>query len=253
MKILIVFLGISFLLLSCGGKRVEEKQEEVSLSDQKSLAVASLLRSNYKQAIEDIGKAEAINPNDPEVFLIKGLIYYGLKDYKSAEQFYKKAIELKTDYSEARYDLCMLYLKIDSLDSAIEQCDRASSDLVYRSRDKALTSLGVAYFRKGNIDKAREYYQKSLELNPALFYTHNEVGKLYMAIGKEQEAIDEFKKAVEANNIFDEAHYNLGLAYLKVGRTADACESFKKAAELSPDSVSGVNAKSYISSLCNNR
>lgn len=249
MRAFILSLTISFLLLSCGGKEVENSKEK-TLSDQKGLAKASLLRGNLQQAIIDIKEAEKTDGSDPEVYDIEGLIYFGLKGYKEAEKSYKKAIKLKSDYSEARYNLCGLYLTLEEMDNAIEQCAKAASDLVYRSRDKAFTSLGVAYFRKGNIDKAKECYQKALEINPALVYTYNELGILYMSTGKEEDAVEEFKKATDGYNLYDEAHYNLGLAYLKLGKVEDACASFKKVTEISPESTIGVNAKGYLRSLC---
>src|SRR3989304_1929951 len=220
---ILIILMISFVTLSCGGKRTGENSKEKQLSDQKTLALASLLRKNFQQALVDI---------------------------QEAEKSYKEAIEIKSDYSEARYNLCGLYLTLDQWDKAIDECSIAVSDVLYRSRDKAFTSLGVAYFRKGDFDKAKECYQKSLEVNPALVYTHNELGKLYMSTGNEEEAIEEFRKAINGYNMYDEAYYNLGLAYLKLGKTEDACASFKKVIGISPGSVLGTNAKSYLTSLC---
>lgn len=221
------------------------------LSDQKALAVASLRRGNLQQAFTDINKAEEMNKNDPDVHLIKGLIYFALKDYAQAEASYKKAIELKPAYSEARLNLCNLYLTLSNLDGAIEQCSKAASDPVYKSRVNALTLLGTVYFRKGDVDRAKDYYDQALQINPAFVYTHNELGKLYMATGKEEEAIKEFKIAVDGFNLYDEAYYNLGLAYLKVGKTTDACLSFNRVVEISPNSVLGLNSKSYLSTVCN--
>ncbi|GIW48179.1 MAG: lipoprotein [Deltaproteobacteria bacterium] len=244
------FLIFSLLFLSCAGRSIEGDRESRFVEDQKALAVASLYRQNFKQAMQEIEEAEKVAKKDPEVYLIKGLIYFGLKEYKEAEALYKKALEIKPDYSEARYNLCGLYLTIDNLDAAIEECSKAASDPLYKSRDRAFTSLGVAYFRKGDLDKAYEYYRKSLELNPALVYTHNELGKLYMALGREQEAVEEFKKAVEGFELYDEAHYNLGIAYLKLGEKTLACNSFKKVVDISPGSSFGMNARSYINSVC---
>ena len=260
MRILTLSVIISFLVLSCASKQIKnntynettskETTSEEDVSDKKALAVASLLRMNYSEAKEELDEAKKINGTDPEIYNIEGLLYFSLKQYDQAESSYRKAIELKPDYSEARNNLCGLYLTVDKFDAAVEQCSKAASNVFYRSREKALTNLGVAYFRKGDINKAEEYYKKSLEINPAFVYTHNELGKLYMSTGKDLEAIEEFKKAVNGYDLYDEAYYNLALAYLKIGKTDKACESFKRVVEISPDSALGVNAKSYLSSLC---
>ncbi|MFQ5786642.1 MAG: tetratricopeptide repeat protein [Thermodesulfobacteriota bacterium] len=201
--------------------------------------------------MEDIETAEKMDKKDPEIPLIKGLIFFGLRDYNQSEKFYKKSLKLKSDYSEARYNLCVLYLRTERLNQAIEECSLASSDILYRSRDKAFTTLGVAYFKKGDLDRAKEYYEKALEINPAFVYTHNELGKLYLEIGEYQLAVAEFKKAVFGYELYDEAIYNLGIAYLKLGLTIEACQSFKRVVEISSSSEYGLNSSSYVNSLCN--
>ncbi|HEX3033829.1 MAG TPA: tetratricopeptide repeat protein [Thermodesulfobacteriota bacterium] len=258
MKILAVCLIISFLALSCATKQVEETAKPTNqagiqnVSDKKALAIAAFYRGNHKQAIDEIEEAKKINKNDPEIYDIEGSIYLSLKQYDQAESSYKKAIELNSNFSRARHNLCGLYLMFGKWDAAIEQCSKAASDIFSEFRENDLTSLGVAYFKKGDIDKAKEYYLKALEIKPAFPYTHNELGKLYMSIGKDLEAIEEFRKAINGFDRYDEAHYNLALAYLRTGKREAACESFKKVVEISPESALGVDAKGYLSSLCVN-
>jgi Tfp pilus assembly protein PilF len=251
MKTNILFLSIILLLISCGGKKTQETKNDQRISEHKSLAIASIYRRNFQQAMEDIEVIESLDSNDPELYLIKGLIFFGLRDFDSAEASYKRALEIKSDYSEARYNLCGLYLKLDKPDSAIEQCEKASADILYRSRDKALTSLGVAYYKKGDVQKAKEYYDRSLEINPALVYTHNELGKLYMSTGDYQRAVEEFKRATFGYELYDEALFNLGVCYLKLGKTVEACESFKRVVKISNFSDYGMSASKYVNTICN--
>lgn len=256
MKRLAICLVISFLALSCATKQAVEtakppnQVESQNVSDKKALAIAALLRGNHRQAVDEIEAAKSINRGDPEIYNIEGLIYFSLKQYDQAEGYYEKAIELNPNYSEARNNLCGLYLAAGKWDAAIEQCSKAASDVFYKSREKALTNLGVVYFKKGDIDKAKENYQKALEINPAFAYTHNELGKLHMATGNDLQAIGEFRKAINSFDKYDEAHFNLALAYLRTGKRESACESFKKVVEISPESALGVDAKGYLSSLC---
>jgi len=231
------------------GSSPNSKQER--LEDQKQMAIASVRRGNFKQALKDVGKAKDIDDHDPGVYFVYGVIYFALKDYEKAEDFYKRAIDKDKDYTEARYNLCGLYLKLNQNDRAIEQCSYAAKDPLYQARASAYTNIGIAYFNKGDINKAKEYYDKALDINPSLVYTHNEIGKLYLSIGEEQKAINEFKIAINGFKNYDEAYFNLGTAYLKKGDKLSACEAYRKVVQISPNSEIALNARNYLNSVCN--
>ncbi len=244
-----------FLLLGCASKSVEtsKKESRLKLEDQKTLALASYMRKNYRQALEDITKAEKMDPRDPEVHTIKGLIYFNLREYDRAERAYKKALKLDKGFTQARYNLCGLYLTVKRWDDAVEQCGKAAEDFLYRSRDRAFTNLGVAYYQKGDYERAEEAFRQALEINPSLVYAHNELGKLLLKTGRTSEAIASFRLAVEGLDTYDEAHYNLGVAYLKQGDTERACEEFRRVVELAPQRLIGVNARGYLKTICKPR
>lgn len=258
MKKLILLLLLSVFTVSCytstkstgSGSSSGVKDKNTEFTNSKALAIASVRRGNFQQALIDLEPAEKINKKDPEIYLIKGIVYYGLKDNELAEENYLKSLKLDPKYTEARYNLCGLYLFEEKNDQAIEQCSIAAADPTYRARPSALTNLGIAYFRKGDVNKAKQYYDKALEINPAYVYTHNELGKLYTSIGKEQDAIQEFKLAISGFPEYAEAHYNLGVVYLKEGNKIQACYAFGKVVELSPNSKLGVNSNRYLNSVC---
>ena len=262
MKKLLIILFLSILTVSCytatkrgssGDGQTKKLDKETELSNQKQLAIASVRRGNFQQALKDIEPAEEIDDKDPEVYLIKGVIFYGLKDNALAEKNYRLALKYNKDYTEAHYNLCGLYLVENRLDDAIKECSYASSDPLYRARASALTNLGIAYFRKGDVNKAKQYYDKALEINPAYVYTHNEIGKLYMSIGNESEAIQQFKQAISGFPEYDEAHFNLGIVYLKQGNNVLACHQFNRVVELTPNSQMGIDSRKYLNTVCYNQ
>ncbi|NIT14465.1 MAG: hypothetical protein GTN99_09570, partial [Candidatus Dadabacteria bacterium] len=109
-------------------------KDDKALTDQKTLAMSSLRRRNYKQALEEIEVAEQMAPKDPEVHFIRGIILFAIQDSKGAEQSYKNAIELNPDYSKAHFNICGLYLQNKSYDEATVHCQKAADDKLYESR-----------------------------------------------------------------------------------------------------------------------
>ena len=165
-----------------------DSNENTQLTNQKTLALASLQRRNFKRALEEIDIAKKMDDKDPEVYLIEGLIYFALEDMVKAEEFYQHALKLDKDYSEADFNLCVLYINTKKYEQAIEYCEKAAEDRLYRSRYKAYTLIGVSYFNTGDREKAKEYFDKSLSVEPKFFYTHNELGKLHVSYGNTNEA-----------------------------------------------------------------
>lgn len=249
----LVYLLMAIVLLSCGGGKKKadvEVDQSKNFENQKALAAASSWRGNFPQALKEIEEAEKINDKDPDVYVIKGAIYMGLKEYTLAEQNYKKALTLRPDYTSAHFNLCGLYLIQNNFDQVISECGLVVADPTYKARANAYTNIGIAYFSKGDMAKARENYEQALKLNPSFVYAHNEMGKLYMSTGRYGEAVNEFQLAVKGYPTYDEAYYNLGLAYLKLNDDVNACEAFRKVMEISPDSESGVNTNRYMNSVC---
>jgi len=79
-----------------------------------------------------------------------------------------------------------------------------------------LNSLGTLHKQRGQYQKAREVYQKSLAINPKHGPTLNNLGLLLIAEGKRDEAKEMFLSAIEADPKLDGARVNLQqLALLK--------------------------------------
>ncbi len=251
---LLTALIVSAMIVSCGGgskKPDVEVDQTKTFENQKALAAASFNRKNFKQALTEIEAAEKINDKDPDVYVIKGLIYVGLQDYLTAEQNYKKALSLRSDDTSAHFNLCGLYLIQKNFDQVISECGLVVADPTYRLRANAYTNMGIAYFNKGDMVKARENYEQALKQYPAFVYAHNGLGMLYMSTGRYGEAAAEFQQAVAGLPTYEEAYYNLGLAYLKLNDSVNACEAFRKVVEISPNSEFGVNSNRYINTVCN--
>lgn len=109
-------------------------------------------------------------------------------------------------------------------------------DLKYEPKSFLLhNNLGVEYFRRGIMDKAKEEFLKSIEVAPGNGYdvAHNNIGVIYENEGKIKEAILNYKKSISINN-YQLAYSNLGRIYLKLGLLDNSIKILEKGLNLYP-------------------
>ncbi len=98
-----------------------------------------------------------------------------------------------------------------------------------------LTNKGVDYIDVGEYEKAIEYFDKAIELNPnypTAFYSR---GIAYMNLGQYERAIEEFNEAITHDPNYVVAYYNRGVAYAFLNQYERAIEDYNKALELNPN------------------
>lgn len=72
---------------------------------------------------------------------------------------------------------------------------------------------GIAYFKKGQYDRAISDFNKALEIEPKSARVYINRGAGYMGKGQYEEAISDFNKAIEINPRYAIAYYGRGLIY----------------------------------------
>lgn len=89
---------------------------------------------------------------------------------------------------------------------------------------------------KKEYEKANNYYEKALSLDPNTPYIHSGQGFLLNYLGKPQEAITHFKIAMRLSPFYPAWYLShLGLSYHLTGQYEDAVEALKKGIERDPD------------------
>ena len=97
--------------------------------------------------------------------------------------------------------------------------------------------LGYDFHRKGQIDKAMHYYQKTLQLNPTHALASYHMGTAFHGNNLISEAISCYQKAVQLNPDIIGAYYNLGTIFQGKKQLDEAIIYYKKALELDPSLV----------------
>ncbi|HYX02468.1 MAG TPA: tetratricopeptide repeat protein [Reyranella sp.] len=176
---------------------VAEKPERIDAA----LTLAELLRTKerYADAVQAydtaIQRLHNIEDRHWQVFFGRGIVLERLKQWPKAEQDMKKALELSP---EQPYVLNYLgYSWIDqglNLDAGMKMLKRATE---LRPDDGAITdSVGWAYYRLGQYDKAVEWLERASEQkgDDATIIEH--LGDAYWHVGRFREARFQWERAL---------------------------------------------------------
>jgi len=168
--------------------------------------IASLASAKYKDAVESLTQAVAINPQDAIAHAKLGLAYSALGEHKPAIAEFKQAIKLNRAFVDADsyFRLGVAYLALSDYASAIDPLKQA----LYGVKAKVLEDRTKL---TAGPDEA--------EINDAL-------GRAYYGIGSYRQAVKAFETAVRLKPNLASSHFGLGLSYMEVGdkRSAEKAE-----------------------------
>src|SRR5271170_5443408 len=114
--------------------------------------------SLYKNSLEKFPTAEA------HTFL--GWTYHFQGKIEEAIAECKRAIEVDPDFGNPYNDIGAYLIDLKRYDEAIAWLERAIEAPRYEPRHYPYFNLGRVYYSKGMINRAREYFQKALNIEP---------------------------------------------------------------------------------------
>lgn len=141
----------------------------------KMLANAYIEREMYQLALQQLQEAIQIQPENPRLFYLAGIsaartakALVGSEEeqqgmFSQAEAYYRRALELQSDFTDARYGLGVLYaFEMNRPSDAIPLLERVVEQ---RQRDaRAISVLARAYAAAGQIERAAETYGRAAEV-----------------------------------------------------------------------------------------
>jgi tetratricopeptide (TPR) repeat protein len=177
----------------------------------KQFNIVLLRDSGHASAYEGIGRA-----------------FFQKKNYRGAEQHFRKALELDPSLWKSRNFLGNIYDYQAKYEKAIHEYKNA---LALKPKNGLLyNNLGVSYSLTGKYLKAVDAFNKALANKYTKSKVYNNLGLALANLGRYAEALESFKKGGgEAR-----AYNNLGCIYLSKGMIKEAVHCFEKAIEIDP-------------------
>jgi arylsulfatase A-like enzyme/Flp pilus assembly protein TadD len=130
---------------------------------------------------------------NPENYNFMGVAYYKKGDFRSAMEYYRKALDLDNNYASVFNNIGSIYLVIYM---------KRKDDQAYRL--------------------ALQNFNRALEIDPRLFAAYNGRGAAYKFKNRVNKAIADWKKTIEINPGFVDAYFNLAVTYLQTGDKVSA-------------------------------
>lgn len=178
-------LGIVYMAKKDYNKAEEYFKEAIKLNPGYSEAYNNYgslksLQEKYQEAITYFEKALS-NPFYLNSHIAKtniGWAYYKLGDKEKAIFYLTSAIKENPHYTKSLIYLSLLYLEEDDTDSAEFYLKRALR--VDRNSGEARYYLGEVFFRKGQLELAKELWQSIVFLSPNSEWAYQAEEKIYL-------------------------------------------------------------------------
>jgi Flp pilus assembly protein TadD len=117
-------------------------------------------------ALKEFDGAVSISPATSRYLMSLGVAANASGDKSGAIDAFKQVLRFKDDHPDANYYLGLLYLEGNQLDVAIWHITRSIEMRPAVESVTAYNDLGVAYARKGDLQKAAESYRQALTIDP---------------------------------------------------------------------------------------
>ena len=228
-----------------------------------------LASRKYNEALSILGKAELLDANDLNLYILKTDAYLALDKQEKAVSLLEEAIthfegeekiellfelaDVYDDYEEFDkvFDCLMLILKEEPTNEEAlykicfwtdftgrnEESIRLHLSIIdeHPYNELAWFNLGAAYQGLKLYEKAIDAYQYSLVIDEKFDYAYRNIGDAYIRLKKYKEAIEALEKVLELSKPEEVIYEAIGHCYDRMRNYAQARFHYRKASHLNPD------------------
>ncbi len=137
------------------------------------LAIGYFEQGQTNVALDELKQVIAADPNFPDAYNLRGLIYMRLNDNQQAEESFRRAAALNPRDANVQHNYGWLLCQQGRYDESLRAFDVAMANPLYAGRAKTLMAQGLCQARAGRAADAERSLARSYELdagNPVTGY-----------------------------------------------------------------------------------
>jgi len=246
-KGVLILIFLSALCIGCAeNKTLLIKERSQALQD---LGNSLIRQGNLRKGLERLLEASELDPENADIHNGLGLAYRDLRVYEKSVVHFKKALVLRPRFPEAQNNLGTLYLVLKKWDLALDCFQGAVSDILYETPHFAYNNMGLAYYNKGDYQRAIENYRKALSSFPSYSLCYENLARAYEATNSFQAAIESYNRSIYYEPNYPAAHFYLARLYVRLNRNEEAARELKLTMEIDPEGPYGSEAKRLLKDM----
>ncbi|BBP01707.1 type IV pilus biogenesis/stability protein PilW [Sulfuriferula nivalis] len=189
------------------------------------LGAAYFNRGQFAVALDELREALTSDNHYATTYSIMGLVYMELKEEKSAEDNFRRALDLAPNDSDIRNNYGWYLCTRKRYDESVVQFNTALGNPLYSTPERAMTNAGICSLQAGKTEQAEGYLEKSLKLQPNQAQALTKLSEIYFQQGRYFEAKTLIDRFITNNNPTAEVLW-LGVRVARKQNNKDAEASF---------------------------
>lgn len=223
---LLLLAAALVIVVSTGCRTVSAKDRELAASHLE-ISQQALASGDPRSALAEVEKSVALDPRDSSSRNLYGLILHVyFNEWEDAIAQYRKAIQLKPDYTEAKVNLSAVYTARGRCAEAIPLLEQARRDLLYREPYLVENNLGWCKYKLGDVEGAIRHLRSAVAINAGFCLGYRNLGEIMEAQGKPDEALRFVDRYAKACPEMADADLRRGLLLLETGDRGQARAAF---------------------------
>ena len=188
---------------------------------------------DWKGALSYLAHARELDPNDPRVHFLFGIVCVQLDLGVEAYHALLEAVRLAPDDPHANYALGAVALHRREPAEAIPYFQKYAS--LMPGEPRAALALGLAHFKAGGFTAARAELHKAAGHAPTAAAARYFLARMAREENELPEALRLVEDAIAAHPEYADAHAERGLVLFRLRRASDAEQALQKALAIDPD------------------